>query len=568
MPLIEGTPNRRNILSGAPEVEDFESLLKSFEQNQATLKTGDVVRGTVLSVTDNYILVDIEYKSEGRIPLDQLRNADVMQDLARGSVIEAVVESIEDEEGYIILSYEKVGRQKLYDELERNFLSGRSQTGVVVELVKGGLTVDIGVRAFLPGSQIDLHPVKDLHSLLGQRLEVKIIQFNKLRRNVVVSRRAVLESYMEKIRLEIVQRLVPGNIVEGVVKNVTDYGVFMNLGGVDGLLHKTDISWGRVRHPADFFQVGDKTRVMVLHFDHEGLKVSLGYKQLEADPWKDADIKYPAGTMVDGRVTSSTEYGVFVEIEKGIEGLVHQSELSWKPEFKYTIHAFRPGSPVKVMVLEIDVQARRLSLSVRRTQPNPWQDFIGQHSAGNVLVGTIRGVNPNGLAVEVGPGVIGRVHKADISWRRAPHESAPHYRLGAQVRVVILEINADKHLLSLGIKQLEEEAWDGYCARHQVGETVEGIVTRVMDFGVFVQLDEGVEGLCHMPEAGAEPADISVSSFQAQQAVRMTILRMNMTERKIALSFRQAEAQAGVESNPPHSEKRGIPVYLGSQITI
>jgi len=543
------SPLRKADFHGAAEFEDFESLLESFEQRQSQLKPGDVVTGKVLSIKDNYVYMDIDLKCEGKIPVDQVRREDFFADLRPGQSLEVLVESIEeDEDGYITLSYEKVSRAKLFDELEVAFLSGRMITGTVREIVKGGLMVDIGVRAFLPGSQIDLHPARNVKELLRQTLDFKIIQFNRLRRNVVVSRRAVLEAQLEKLRQETIVQLYPGQIVTGTVKNITEYGVFMNLGGVDGLLHKTDISWGRVNHPGDYFQLGQKIRVMVLHFDPESRKVSLGYKQMEPDPWKAAEERITPGLNMTGRIQSIAPYGIFVEVERGIEGLVHISEISWgalRPESP--LGGYQAGDEVKVQVLAIDVDARRLSLSIRKTRPNPWDAFLRENRRGAILDGKIIAIDEAGLLVEVLPGLVGRVHRFDITWNRDIPNPTRLFKIGSPIRVVVLDFNPTTHRLMLGVKQLEEDGPENFFLKHHKGDLVSGVGTRRADFGVFVQLAEGVEGLCRLSEPGGEAIEEPPPNLELGQEVRMKIVRLNPHSRKIGLSFRLEEAPPAVE---------------------
>jgi len=533
--------------SDVPDSEDFQALLESYERSQVSLQPGDIVDGTVLSITDNFIFLDIEYKSEGRIPLDQLKNEKWFEDLDRGYRLEAVVENMEDEEGYILLSYEKISKKKLYEEIEKKFQQGETLNGRILSTVKGGLTVDVGVRAFLPGSQIDTMPVRNFNDFIGQDLELKIIQYNARRRNIVVSHRAIIEEKMAHTREETIQKLIPGNVVEGVVKNITDYGVFIDLGGIDGLLHKTDISWGRVQHPADFFRLWEKTPVIVLHFDKENEKVSLGYKQMEPDPWKKADQKYPPGSILEGTLSSLTSYGIFVEIEKGIEGLVHRTEISWDSDQKFPDPAMKPGTPFKVMVLSIDVQSRRLSLSIKRHQPNPWQQFAMTYRRGNVIEGMVRNANKFGLFIEVAPHIIGRVYPSDISWKRDIVESLNLYQPGDTINSVILDFDPKKQRLTLGIKQLEEDIWDDYFSRHQVGDIVEGTISGLINFGAFVNLDQGIEGLCHISEFTDGIVQNPEEFFSTGQRVRMKIIKMNLAEKKISLSHRLHDLSGPVE---------------------
>lgn len=450
---------------GMPDAEDFGSLLESFEKVQTILKVGDLVKGTVLAVREDHVLVDIDYKSEGKIPLHPHRSSGLRRELSCGSLIEAVVESIDDERGFVLLSREKAGRQKFFHELERAWLDGRSIPGVITEVVKGGMMVDIGVRAFMPGSQYDFRPPRDPSVLIGQNIEVRIIQFNRDRRNIVVSRRALLEVQLGHVRAEVLARLQTGTILDGTVKNITDYGVFLDLGGVDGLLHKTDISWGRVNHPGDFFQLDQRVRVLVLHFDPKSGKVSLGYKQLEPDPWKDAESRFPPGTVVTGTVTCCTEYGVFAEIAQGVEGLVHRREFSWNGDGPQIAERLQPGVEIPVVVLQLDAQARRLALSVRRTQPNPWEVFARENEIGKVLTGIVRRTNGKGLLVEVAPGLLGKILRSGIE----PHGEHPApgtpFHSGDRLKVVVNVVDIEKQAIGLGLLGRDSECRDGAAAQ-------------------------------------------------------------------------------------------------------
>ncbi len=524
------------------ETEDFQSLLDSFEQAQAELRPGNLVSGSVLSVKDNFVYVNIDYKSEGKIPLEQIQHEPCFDAIAPGLLIEAVVESTEDADGYILLSYEKAGQNKIYEDIERCYLARRTIRGRVVDVVKGGLMVDVGVRAFLPGSQIELHPVRDLHRLVGQEFELAVIQFNRARRNIVVSRRALLEDRQQRLRQEILAKLCPGQILEGAVKNITEYGVFLNLGGLDGLLHKTDISWGRVRHPADHFQLGQRIRVMVLHHDPDSDKVSLGYKQLEPDPWMTAAERIPPGTVVTGRVQSYAPYGLFVEVEHGIEGLLHRSEISWNPFDLSYRERYRPGDRIQLQILSLDVQARRLSLSIKRMLPNPWEQFQPHCQPGDCLEVCVCAMDGYGLLVEAAPQVVGRIHKSDLSWSRQPLD--PARAVGSRLQAVVLEFNPAAQKLILGLKQLEENAWEKFFDRHQPGDLVQGVVTRIVDFGAFIRLREGIEGLCHISEFPEGSPPESTALARVGQPVCVRLLKVNAADRRISFSARQIPSDA------------------------
>lgn len=536
--------DRSDSSSDGFETEDFQSLLDSFEQAQADLRPGNLVSGSVLSVKDNFVYVNIDYKSEGKIPLEQIQHEPIFATLASGQLIEAVVESTEDTDGYILLSYEKAGQNKIYEDIEKCYLSRRTVRGRVVEVVKGGLMVDMGVRAFLPGSQIDLHPVRDLYRLVNQEFELVVLQFNRPRRNIVVSHRALLEDRQQRLRQEILAKLSPGQILEGTVKNITEYGVFLNLGGLDGLLHKTDISWGRVHHPADHFQLGQRIRVMVLHHDPESNKVSLGYKQLEPDPWKTAAERIPPGTVVTGRVQSYAPYGLFVEVEHGIEGLLHRSEISWNPFDCSYRERYRPGDRIRLQILSLEVQARRLSLSIKRMLPNPWEQLQPRCQPGDCLEVRVCAADGYGLLVEAAPEVVGRIHRSDLSWIRQPID--PARVVGTRLQAVVLEFNPAAQKLILGLKQLEENVWEKFFDRHQPGDLVQGVVTRIVDFGAFIRLNEGLEGLCHISEfpEGCPPEATALA--RVGQPVCVRLLKLNSADRRISLSARQVPGDVPV----------------------
>ncbi len=531
-------PAPERAAQGAEDEGSFESLLHAYEERAQTFSEGEVIKGKVIAITAGGVIVDVGFKSEGIIPAEQF-----MDDLGQlgvkvGDSVDVFLEQTENANGYVVLSREKAERMKIWDEIERAYRDGSVVKGRVIERIKGGLAVDIGVRAFLPGSQIDLRPVRNLDSLRGEEFEMRVIKVNKKRGNIVLSRKAVLEESMKEEKAKTLEELEEGKVMEGVVKNITDYGAFIDLGGIDGLLHITDMSWGRVNHPSEVFSVGDKVVVKVIKFSREDGRVSLGYKQMTEDPWLHADMRYPKNMRVQGKVVSLTDYGAFVELEPGIEGLIHISEMTWNKRVKHPSKIVTIGSPVAVVVLDIDIESRRISLGLKQTEPNPWDELESRYAPGTVITGKVRNVTDFGAFVEVEDGIDGLVHVSDISWTKRIKHPSEVLKKGDEVQAVVLSIDASNQKLSLGIKQLEPDRWETWFSQHNLGDVVKGKVVRMTNFGAFVELEEGIEGLCHVSELDEKHVEKPTEFLNVGQEAEMRVIKMNLQEKKIGLSLK------------------------------
>jgi small subunit ribosomal protein S1 len=527
----------------APMIEepgemDYESLLEAYNYSFQNLEEGEVINGTVIKVTEGSVIIDVGFKSEGMIPLDEFRDDTGTVNVKPGDRVDVLLESTEDRDGYVVLSREKAERMKIWDLIERAYQDQSVITGRVIERIKGGLAVDIGVRAFLPGSQVDLHPVRNLDSLRNQELRMRVIKVNKRRGNIVLSRKAVLEEEYYKQKEETLKNLEEGKVVPGVVKNITDYGAFVDLGGIDGLLHITDMSWGRVNHPSDLFKVSDEIDVKILKFDRLEEKVSLGYKQLSDDPWLTAADRYPRGTRVDAKVVSLTDYGAFVELEEGIEGLIHISEMTWNKRIKHPSKILSIGSEVEAAVLELDPENRRISLGLKQTEPNPWDTIEEKYAINSIVTGKVRNLTDFGAFIEVEDGVDGLVHVSDLSWTKKIKHPSEILKKGQDVTAVVLNVDAENQRLSLGIKQLEPDKWEEFFSQHQIGDVVHGRIVRLTSFGAFIELQEGIEGLCHVSELDEKRVENPETQFEVGQELDLKIIKMNLLERKIGLSVR------------------------------
>jgi small subunit ribosomal protein S1 len=517
---------------------DRQSFADLFQQKVRSLKEGEVVRGRVLAVDSEHIQIDIGFKSEGMVPAWEFMDDDGTLLVRVGDEVDVLLEEAEGEDGRIVLSKEKADRLKVWDDISKAYQAEEPVEGVVVARVKGGLAVDIGVKAFLPGSQVDLRPVRNLESVVGQRLKFKIIKFNKRRANIVLSRRALLETERKKLRESTLQTLAPGQIVDGVIKNLTDYGAFIDLGGIDGLLHVTDMSWGRVNHPSEIFQVGDEIKVKVLKFDSENERVSLGLKQIQPDPWIDASMRYPIGKRISGRVVSLAEYGAFVELEPGIEGLIHVSEMSWTKRIKHPSKVVAVGDTVESVVLDVDERDRKISLGMKQIEPNPWSVIEERYPVGTRVSGTVRNITNFGVFVGLEEGIDGLVHVSDISWTEQIKHPSEKFNKGDKVEAVVLKIDKENEKFSLGIKQLQPNPWDAILKKYPVGSEVTGTVSSLADFGAFVRLDEGIEGLIYNSELAAERVDNPSEVVKEGQQVTALVTRVDPLEQKISLSIK------------------------------
>jgi small subunit ribosomal protein S1 len=535
---------------------DREALAALYEETFKNLQEGTITEGRVVALTKDKIVVDIGYKSEGMIPSDQFSHED-LQNIKIGDRIQVYIEECEDADGNLILSKEKADKMKIWEELEKLYKEEKSIDGKVVSRIKGGMMVDIGVKAFLPGSQIDLHPVRDLDGLVGRTFPMKIIKINHRRGNVVVSRRVLLEETRDKKRQTTLATLKEGQLIQGMVKNITDYGAFIDLGGIDGLLHITDMSWGRVGHPSEMFNVGDRVEVSVLKYDRETGRISLGLKQKSADPWTNVAGKYPIGTRVKGRVVSLTDYGAFVELEPGVEGLVHVSEMSWTHEVRHPSRVVAIGDQVEAAVLNVDPASRKISLGMKQTAPNPWDMVEGKYPIGTRIEGKVKSLTDFGAFIGLDEGIDGLIHISDMSWTKHIKHPSELFKKGQKVEAVVLRIDKEKERLSLGYKQLSRDPWDDEIpSRYRVGDSTSGKVTKLADFGIFVELEGGIEGLIHISEAGLDQSAKLEEKFKLQEEVTAKIIKVDREERKIALSLRDHQSD---------SERRHMDEYHAAQ---
>ena len=517
---------------------DRAALAALYEETFKNLEEGTITEGRIVAVTKDKVVVDIGYKSEGMIPNDQF-STEELQNIKVGDRLQVYIEECEDADGNLVLSKEKADKMKIWEELEKLFNDGKSIDGKIVARIKGGMMVDIGVKAFLPGSQIDLHPVRDLDGLVGRTFPLKIIKINHRRGNVVVSRRVLLEETRDSKRKTTLSTLKEGQLIQGVVKNITDYGAFIDLGGIDGLLHITDMSWGRVGHPSEMFNIGDKVEVSVLKYDRETGRISLGLKQKSADPWTGVAAKYPIGARVRGRVVSLTDYGAFIELEPGVEGLVHVSVMSWTHEVRHPSRVVSIGDQVEAQVLNVDPASRKISLGMKQTAPNPWDMVEGKYAIGTRIEGKVKSLTDFGAFVGLEEGIDGLIHISDMSWMKHIKHPSELFKKGQKVEAVVLRIDKEKERLSLGYKQLKSDPWDDEIPnRYAVGDVAVGKVSKVADFGIFVELDGGVEGLIHISEAGLDPQAKLEEKFKLQDEVTAKIIKVDREERKIALSMR------------------------------
>jgi small subunit ribosomal protein S1 len=538
------------------DAEDFAKALESFDREQAAEKdaaqalTADeaVITGTVVKITDKHVVVDIGLKSEGLIPLDTMLDHTGAVKVAVGDVIEVVVEREEKEGGYLV-SYEKALRHKVWDKLEEACNTKTPVKGMVVSRVKGGLTVDIGIKAFLPGSQVEVRPVRNLDAYIGTEIEVRVIKLNKKRGNVVISRKEILEEEQNEKKTITLSTLEEGSVFTGVVKNLTDYGAFVDMGGLDGLLHITDMSWGRLTHPRDLVNVGDEIQVKVLKFDKEKQRVSLGFKQLSPDPWLDATERYPVGAQVKGRVLSVTDYGSFVELEQGIEGLVHVSEMTWSKRMKHPSKMVKPGDEVETIILSVNPSDRRISLGMKQLQDNPWEQLEEKYAVGSIIEGRVRNLTDFGAFIEIEDGIDGLVHVSNLSWTKRIKHPSEVLKKGEKVKAIVLGVEPENRRLSLGVKQLQPDVWETFFAQHRVGDVIKGKVLRTAQFGAFVEIAEGVEGLCHVSEAvddNGKQVELDVDSEH-----EFKIVKMSQEEKKVGLSIKaigEEASRAEVES--------------------
>lgn len=545
--------------------DSFEALLEA-SLNAKKLQTDEVVQGRVIQITSDYVIVDVGYKSEGQIPIEEFKDLEGKVSVKEGDKVDVFVEGWENENGMMMLSKDKADRMRVWDTVSKVYEADGLIEGKIISKIKGGLAVDIGLKAFLPGSQIDLHPVRDLDRLLGQTFEFKILKLSKKRGNIVLSRRAILEKERESLRSETLKKIEEGAVVKGVVKNITDYGVFIDLGGIDGLLHVTDISWGRITSPRDYFTIGDSIDVKILNYDRENQRVALGYKQLRTNPWDMVEKKYPVGTRITGKVVNITNYGAFIELEEGVEGLIHISEMSWTKKVKHPSQLLSLGDLVEAVVLDMDIPKKRISLGLKQLEPNPWTVIEDRYPVGTVVEGKIKNITDFGIFIGLDEGIDGLVHISDISWTQKLKHPAEAYKKGDMVKAVVLSIDKENERFSLGIKQLEPDPWDEVPRKYRRGQVIKGTVTNVTDFGIFLEIEDGVEGLVHVSEISEEKVKNLKEFAKVGEALEVLIISIDKRNRKIGLSLRelkQAQEEQELKDFLAQQQSSGSTATLG-----
>lgn len=543
-------PSNPGLISSLmPNGENFSDLFEK-SLGERDFKVGDIVTGRVVEVQSDYVLVDINYKSEGLIPISEFRVVEGSRDIAVGQDVEVYIDRVENENGMMVLSKDKADMLRAWNDISRAAENEEVIEGTIIAKVKGGLSVDIGVKAFLPGSQIDLRPVRNMDAYIGKRFKFKVIKFNKKRGNIVLSRRALLEQERETLRTQTLDAMKEGSIVRGIVKNITDYGAFIDLGGMDGLLHITDMSWGRVKHPSEILNVGDEIEVKVLKFDNEKERVSLGLKQLKADPWDKVSAEFAVGKKIKGKVVSLADYGAFLELAEGIEGLIHVSEMSWTKRVKHPSQILKPGDEVDVQVLEIDAANRRISLGMKQLEANPWVEIKEGYAPGTIIEGEVKSVTDFGIFVGVEDGIDGLVHISDFSWTKRINHPSELYKKGDKVRCVVLGVDIENERFNLGIKQLEGDPWSSIDEKYRIGSQHDVKVVKTADFGVFVELETDIEGLIHISELSTKRIEKPEDVIQVGETVKAEVISIDKDARKIGLSAKLVklrESQADVE---------------------
>ncbi|MGD8259101.1 MAG: 30S ribosomal protein S1 [Desulfobacterales bacterium] len=523
--------------------DSMDNVMNLYEESFKRFEEGEVVTGRIISIDRDHILVDIGYKSEGQIRIQEFKDDEGNVNANIGDTIEVMVEWWDDDEERVVLSKEKAANVKIWESIKKSYDEEGTVQGVITNRVKGGFSVDIGVQAFLPGSQADLRPIHNLDDLVGKTYDFKILKYNRKRSNIVLSRRAILEKEREEKRATTLASIQEGKEVEGIVKNITDYGVFVDLGGVDGLLHITDISWGRVKHPSELFAIGDPIKVKILSLDLERERVSLGMKQLFPDPWSIATEKYPLGSRVTGLVVSLTEYGAFVELEEGVEGLIHVSEMSWTRKIRHPSKVVSVGEEVEAVVLDIKPENRRISLGMKQVVPNPWDVIAEKYPVGTTIEGKIKNITDFGLFIGIDEGIDGLVHISDISWTKRIKHPSELYKKGDVLQAIVLDIEKESERFSLGVKQLHDDPWTSVADRYEVGKEITGTVTNLTDFGIFVELEEGIEGLVHVSEISKEKIKTPVGKYNIGEVITAKVMNINSDERRIGLSIKRLEME-------------------------
>ena len=534
-------PPRTSDAELAPDI--YDRLLQEYDDKFKNLAEGDIINGRVIKVTSGEVIVDVGHKSEGIIPIHEFIGSDGKIRVKAGDEIAVLLEDHDSSDGYLKLSREKAERIRVWDQIERAFKENQVLPGRVVEKVKGGLSVDIGVRAFLPGSQVDIKPIRNLDHFVNQSIRVRILKLDQKKGNIVLSRKVVVEEELESRRREVNDALQNGATVKGSVKNITDYGAFVDLGGIDGLIHITDMSWGRISHPSELFNVGDQIDVVILNYDPANNKVSLGFKQCQPDPWSTVEDKYPIGQRVKGRVINLADYGAFVELEKGVEGLIHISEMSWSEKVKHPSKIVAINDWVDAVVLSIDKSNKRISLGLKQTEPNPWMVLKDKYPVGTVITGKVKNFTDFGVFVEVEEAIHGLIHVSDLSWSKRPKDPAEYVKKGERIEVKVLEIDPIKQRLSLGLKQIQPDIWSEFFRKYRIGDNAEGKIVNLTNYGAFVELEEGIEGLIHVSEMGMERVENPQDHFKLGDLVKAKIIKMDQADKKIGLSIKELQIE-------------------------
>ena len=523
--------------------DSMESVMDMYEESFKRFAEGEVVTGRIISIDKDQVLIDIGYKSEGQVRIQEFLDENGNITAKVGDAIEVMVEWWDDEDERVLLSKDKASNIKIWESIKTSYDEEGTVKGTITNRVKGGFSVDIGVPAFLPGSQADLRPIRNLDEMVGKEFDFKILKYNRKRSNIVLSRRAILEKELNEKRTATLATIEEGKVIEGTVKNITEYGVFVDLGGVDGLLHITDISWGRVKHPSELFTIGDPITVKILNLDLENERVSLGMKQLAEDPWSTAAEKYAVGSRVTGKVVSLTDYGAFIELEEGIEGLIHVSEMSWTRKIRHPSKVVSVGDEVEAVVLDIKPESRRISLGMKQVVPNPWDVISEKYPIGTTIEGKIKNITDFGLFIGIDEGIDGLVHISDISWTKRIKHPSELFKKGDVVQAIVLDIEKDNERFSLGIKQLQADPWQSVSERYEVGKEITGTITNLTDFGIFVELEEGIEGLVHISEISKDKIKSPMEKFKVGDVITARVMNINTEERRIGLSIKRLEIE-------------------------
>lgn len=538
-------------IQSAPGREEDMGFRELYEQSLQTLQLGEVVQGKVIQINPDMVMVDVGWKTEGYIPAKELRDEHGNISIAVGDRVEVFVDR-RDGDGNLVLSKDKAARLKIWDDVKYACENSTTMKGIVIERVKGGLSVDIGIPAFLPGSQVDIRPIRDLDQFVGQTIDFNVIKYDRKRNNVVLSRRVILEKHREEEKRVTLENIQEGNIVEGIIKNITDYGIFIDLGGIDGLLHITDISWGRISRPADTFSKGQRIMVKVMSFDREKERVALGLKQLTENPWETIHEKYPVGAVMEGKVVNLTDYGAFIELEPGVEGLVHISEMFWTREIRHPSKVLSPGQQVQVMILEVKTDEKRISLGLKQTMSNPWEALREKYPVGTLIKGVVRNITNFGIFVGIEDGIDGLIHLSDISWTQKLKHPSDLFKKGQEIEAMVLNVDVENEKFSLGVKQIEKNPWEEFTNKYGPNASVSGKVTNITDFGIFVEIEEGIEGLVHISELSQKRVKSASELFAIGDTVTATIKSIDSKARKIRLSIKDYETAS--EGPTVHSQ--------------